>query len=280
MQHPWADTAWMEKEAEDWWVLKAPLEAAPYYDGSYLIFYDGNLQNYFHWLAEGLLLLDALTQAVGSNPNFRIVLPKSMDLHAAFEHRASLPALGFDGIPVVEVGEDLIRVKEAIWIDSSDFIEYVPASYVRNFQRRIAAKYANVRGPRNRRLLIVREGWSRQIHNLDALQVFLGELGFETVCLEGMSIENQILLFQEAEFVVAAHGAGLTNLLYCEPGTKVIEFMPVSEMRPFFWTISEKLDLVHAMQFCAPGEGEGFQASLDVDLDKFQALYRMVEAHR
>ena len=56
--------------------------------------------------------------------------------------------------------------------------------------------------------------------------------------------------------------------------------MPTAEMRPFFWLISEKLDLVHGVQFCAPAAGEGFQASLAVDIAKLDALYHMVDAHR
>ena len=67
-----------------------------------------------------------------------------------------------------------------------------------------------------------------------------------------MSVVDQILLFQSAEFIISPHGAGLSNLLFCEPGTKVIELTPSVEVRPFFWMISDKLDLVHGMLFCTP----------------------------
>jgi capsular polysaccharide biosynthesis protein len=95
-----------------------------------------------------------------------------------------------------------------------------------------------------------------------------------------MSMPDQILLFQSAEFIISPHGAGLANLLFCEPGTKVIELMPVAEMRPFFWMISDKLDLVHGMQFCPLVAGENFQAgAIQVDIDKLDALIRMLNAH-
>jgi capsular polysaccharide biosynthesis protein len=90
---------------------------------------------------------------------------------------------------------------------------------------------------------------------------------------------DQILLFQSAEFVISPHGAGLSNLLFCEPGTKVIELMPSFEMRPFFWLISEKLDLIHGMQFCSTVPDRDFCAPLTVDIGKLQALLRMVDAH-
>ena len=90
---------------------------------------------------------------------------------------------------------------------------------------------------------------------------------------------DQILLFQSAEFIITPHGAGLANLLFCEPETKVIELMPSVEVRPFFWMISEKLDLVHGLQFCDSVGGDGFQSDIRVDLGKLQALIRMLDAH-
>jgi hypothetical protein len=55
--------------------------------------------------------------------------------------------------------------------------------------------------------------------------------------------------------------------------------MPSIELRPFFWLISDKLDLVHGMQFCTPSGQQGFQSALTVDIDKLQRLFRMVEAY-
>jgi capsular polysaccharide biosynthesis protein len=90
-----------------------------------------------------------------------------------------------------------------------------------------------------------------------------------------MTAVDQILLFQSAEFVIGAHGAGLSNLLFCEPGTKVIELMPSVEFRSYFWFISQKLDLVYGLQFCA----NDYEDDITVDIDKLQALIRMVDTH-
>ena len=88
---------------------------------------------------------------------------------------------------------------------------------------------------------------------------------------------DQITLFQGAEFIIGPHGAGLSNLLFCAPGTKVIEFMPAVEMRPFFWIISQKLDLVHGLQFCALAGSQGFQSAITVDINKLQALMHLID---
>jgi hypothetical protein len=253
------------------------LARAPYLDGTFAVFFNGNLHNYYHWVAEGLLALDVLIHTIGDGLDLKIVLPKTMDINAAFDHRASLAALGFDRWPIVEAPPPIARLGEAVWVESGDFMEGVPAAQVLRFQQRIASLYAGRRGPRNRRLLVKRLGQARAIGNLAEVESFLHPLGFETVQLEGTSIEEQVTMFQRAEFVVGAHGAGLTNLLFCEPGTKIIEFMPTVEMRPFFWLISEKLGLRHAMQFCPGIEGVGFQASIHVDIDKLRRLYELIE---
>ncbi len=278
LEKPSSPIAWLSGEAGRIWTSEKWLAAAPFYDKSYAVFYNGNLHNYYHWMTEGILSLDILSRGMGPNSDLHIALPKSMDINAVFDHRESLRAMGLDQYPIFEVEANLIKVREAIWVES-DLLESMPASSLKDFQRRVAARYAGLGRRRNRRLLVARRGSTRKIHNIKQVEAFLSKYNFETVYLEGMKVTDQIMLFQSAEFVIGVHGAGLANLLFCEPGTKVIEFMPFVEMRPFMWLISEKLDLVHGMQFCVAAGGQGFQAAVDVDIGKLQALYRMVDAH-
>lgn len=51
----------------------------------------------------------------------------------------------------------------------------------------------------------------------------LGSLGFQRYFLEDMSMLEQVQLFYHADTVVGPHGSGLVNLLYCKPGTRVVE---------------------------------------------------------
>ncbi|MEM1281777.1 MAG: glycosyltransferase family 61 protein, partial [Cyanobacteria bacterium P01_H01_bin.152] len=60
------------------------------------------------------------------------------------------------------------------------------------------------------------------LHNLlgERLVVFTGQ----------QPLSEQIDIFRQAGLVIGPHGAGLTNILYCRPGTRVVEF-PVVPMR-------------------------------------------------
>ena len=74
----------------------------------------------------------------------------------------------------------------------------------------------------NRKIFISRDDApARKLVNAE--EVLMALQGWETVTLTGMSTTKQIELFSSASHVISTHGAGLTNLLWCQPGTKVIE---------------------------------------------------------
>ena len=49
--------------------------------------------------------------------------------------------------------------------------------------------------------------------------------GFEAVRPETMSLSDQIMLFRQAEAIVAPHGSALTNLGFARPGCLVVELL-------------------------------------------------------
>ncbi|MDY6804394.1 MAG: tetratricopeptide repeat protein [Cyanobacteriota bacterium] len=91
----------------------------------------------------------------------------------------------------------------------------------------------------------------RRVLNEGEVQELLSEYGFITVSPESMSLENQIALFAAAKTIVAPHGSGLTNIIFCQPGTKIIEFVAPHYLRYYYWGISQQLGLEH---YYLPGE--------------------------
>ena len=96
------------------------------------------------------------------------------------------------------------------------------------------------------RIYISREKASyRRIVNEQDVIGCLEKLGFRTVKLETMSVAEQAACLAAAKVVVAPHGAGLTNLVFCNSGTKVIEIFSPIYVPVCFWTISNLCDLKH-----------------------------------
>ena len=64
------------------------------------------------------------------------------------------------------------------------------------------------------------------MRNEDALLDAMRHRGFEIVVPGALTLTEQIRVFREASVVVGPHGAGLTNIVFCEPGTIVYELVP------------------------------------------------------
>lgn len=71
----------------------------------------------------------------------------------------------------------------------------------------------------------------------------LKKRGFNCVSLENLTIREQAFTMNAANMVVAPHGAGLTNIAFCKPGTTVIEVFG-DYVVPCYWALSKlcKLD--------------------------------------
>ncbi|CDM93806.1 hypothetical protein ARTHRO_11479 [Limnospira indica PCC 8005] len=78
----------------------------------------------------------------------------------------------------------------------------------------------------------------RKILNEAKLICFLEKFGFKVLTLEGMSVIEQAAYFTKAEMVISPHGASLTNLVFCLPGTKVIEIFAPGSIIDYYWKLS------------------------------------------
>jgi hypothetical protein len=67
----------------------------------------------------------------------------------------------------------------------------------------------------------------RRISNEGEVDTFFEDLNFIVFDSSVHSISEQIAAFKNADLVIAVHGAGLTNIVYCRPGTVVIEITPI-----------------------------------------------------
>jgi hypothetical protein len=66
---------------------------------------------------------------------------------------------------------------------------------------------------------------ARRVLNEAEVIATLRDFGFQPLCLEQMSLEEQIKVFRESDVVIGPHGAGLANIVFSNPGTTLIEFL-------------------------------------------------------
>ncbi|WP_088834738.1 glycosyltransferase family 61 protein [Paenibacillus tyrfis] len=112
----------------------------------------------------------------------------------------------------------------------------------------------NDRSENNEYIYISRENAKyRKVINEEEIINHLNGFGFKKVTLESMKVTQQVQLFSCAKLIIAPHGAGLTNLVFCKPGTKVIELFNPYYMPSYYWMIS---NLVHLDYYYLVNEAE------------------------
>lgn len=96
----------------------------------------------------------------------------------------------------------------------------------------------------NLRLYISRQNTAnrRLINEVDLLPI-LDKFGFQSVTLEALSVSEQASLLSQAAVVLSPHGSGLTNIVFCQPGTKIIELFAPEYVYPCYWLLSNLMQL-------------------------------------
>ncbi len=110
---------------------------------------------------------------------------------------------------------------------------------------------------RRRRLLISRaDATARRLANEAEIAALLAPHGFETIVPGRMPFAAQVAAFREATHVVGPHGAGLANILFCAPGTRVLEVMHPHYATYAYAVIAAPLGLDYASLVAWDGESE------------------------
>ena len=78
----------------------------------------------------------------------------------------------------------------------------------------------------------------RYLENEEGLIHELGLIGVRAVELDNLSFKDQVSLFNNAKLVIGISGAGLTNIIFMEKSSNVIELIPRDEVKWHFITLA------------------------------------------
>lgn len=145
------------------------------------------------------------------------------------------------------------------------FAGFLPTVYLDYLTEKVAPK--RQRNPKNRIFISrvkTQRGRLRCLLNEEELFAELKEYGFKRYILEQLSIEEQIELFYDAEYVIGSHGAGLSNLIY-SANAKVVELFPTHYVIPHYYYLSKSLN--HTYRYWC-GKAKEREANFTVDVKK------------
>lgn len=84
---------------------------------------------------------------------------------------------------------------------------------------------------------------TRKLANEDRVVQTLAQKGIERVYAEDLDLSEKIALFSRVETVVAPFGSGLANLLFCQPGTRVVCLYDETFFDECVYSLAEALGL-------------------------------------
>ena len=125
---------------------------------------------------------------------------------------------------------DDIRFNDCLFhLDSITFLRntLLPKMGVTNSKKRIFLSRKNASSRRN--------------YNESEMVKIFEKYDFEIVCPETYAIAEQIYLFNNADFIAGVSGAAFTNILFCNPGCKILCMNSAQNELSVFSTIAKHL---------------------------------------
>jgi hypothetical protein len=118
------------------------------------------------------------------------------------------------------------------------------AAFVRKIAAPIISNHMGGLVNRNNKIYISRnKARYRNIQNEDEVWSLLAARGFQRVFLEDMPFTDQILTMHAAEYIVAPHGAGLSNIIFCKPHARIVEIFSPEYVNVCYWILANACGL-------------------------------------
>lgn len=229
--------------------------------------------NYWHWTVE-LLPKIAFLEAIEVSKEE--VTAFVVNISGARYERETLEEF-------LPRGSKIIPSTKRLHLSADRLITFSTAPHRHDFHPRAISWLHSMRPQchvRKMRIYLTRgAAQKRRLGNEQELTSALGEFGFQLCDPSRMSVREQREVFSQAALVVGCHGAGLTNLVWCERGTAVVEIHAPAQPELFYWRVCEILGLSYDPVFGTQRKGRRASRSSDDDfLVNVEQIRSLVQA--
>lgn len=139
-----------------------------------------------------------------------------------------------------------IQAEQLIVPSFPGHLDWIPQGTIKFLRQTFLSRISLESAQLPQRIYISRDkARARHIINEPEVIALLAKYGVHTVFLEEMSVLEQVALFANARLIIAPHGSGLSNLVYCTPGTTIVELFSPHYLRTDYWVLSQQLQLKH-----------------------------------
>ena len=92
--------------------------------------------------------------------------------------------------------------------------------------------------------------------------------------MEDLTFQEQVKLMQETSVLIAPHGAGMTNMMFCPQGAKIVEIADLSFPNPNFYALASAMQHQYWI-INANSEGDAHPLEKDM-FDNLAAIKEML----
>jgi len=163
---------------------------------------------------------------------------------------------------VVFTDTDVLQIPSYVFTQAEAYSGFVHGDDLLLLRKHLL-KETTKRCHADKKIYLTRRNASRSFANEEQVAELMMNKGYDVVIPETMDFSSQIALSQDASVVVAPHGAGLANLLWCHPGTKIVEIFSPLYFNDCYARLSAQLKLPYRPLWAREGKGWG-----SVDLNK------------
>lgn len=232
-------------------------------------------QGYFHWLYDIFPKLFLLGQS-------KLYWDRLVVGH--YEAKFVQECIGYYGIPIEKILPATQRTHyEADILLASSLPGNTgnPPSWVIDFLRDVLLRKATKSTKNSSRKIYIsrKDATYRFLLNEAEIEQYLQLHGFQTVILSTLTLSQQTEIFRNADVIVAPHGAGLSNIAFCNPGAILIELFSSRYINVCYWSISNLMSMqywyiVGEEEIAANHDEPDFRQSFLVNLEKFSATLK------
>jgi capsular polysaccharide biosynthesis protein len=197
-------------------------------------------RGYYHWMIEVLPRLYLVEKAGYKIEDFDHIIINSKTAGFVKE------SLDFFGIPESKIVETHwlphLQADELI-VPSIVGEPFIVPKWACEYLHEKFRPYLRKQRPGKKIFISRAKAAHRRILNETQLREYLKNQGFEILMMEKIDLLEKAKILSEASLIVSTHGAGLSNLVFCHPGTTVIEFTHHTILSPPFWNIGANLGM-------------------------------------
>ena len=228
-------------------------------------------QHYYHFLERLFGLLGYLDREHQAGAALTVLVPAD----APAFRRAICAAVetAYPGVRFVELGADeRAEVASYLWLyELASNTEWLPVDAARGgrFAAMLRSHYGQPE-PSGGELVFLSRGRTRtrRLINEDALVAIAERMGFRRFEAVAENHAEQVRRFSNADAIIAVHGAGLTNQLFCRPGTAVVELFPANCVKSTYLWLANRMKLQHHALLGSAGD---YNQAFSIDPSLFEA---------